>query len=107
MQLHIATQHGNAFTGLIETPTGSLDISGLVTGGSLHWSMDVTKPMRIKVTFDVAVDGDALSGTAKLGRPMRGFRISLACAWWSHKLSAKLKGVRSRSTSGRLQLKVE
>ena len=64
--LHIATQD-DEFTGRIESPMGNQDVTGSVTGNTLSWTMEVTKPMRIKVTFAVAIDGDTLSGTAKLG----------------------------------------
>ena len=66
MGLHIATQ-GERFTGRIESPMGDMDIAGSAKGNTLNWLMEVTKPMSIKVTFDVVVDGDTMSGTAKMG----------------------------------------
>jgi hypothetical protein len=66
MQLHIATQ-GEGFTGQIESPMGDMEVAGTVEVNALHWVMQVTKPMSIKVTFDVVIDGDAMSGTAKMG----------------------------------------
>jgi hypothetical protein len=66
MHLHIVTQ-GENFTGRIESPMGNLDIAGSAKGNVLHWIAEVTKPMSIKVTFDVVVDGDTMSGTAKMG----------------------------------------
>jgi hypothetical protein len=64
MQLHIAVRDDH-FTGRIEGSMGNLDITGGVKGNTLDWVMQVAKPMRIKVTFDVVVDGDTMSGTAK------------------------------------------
>ena len=66
MQLHIATQ-GEGFSGRIESPMGNLDITGSAKGNALNWIMELTKPLPIKVTCDVVVDGDTMSGTAKMG----------------------------------------
>ena len=79
MELQIATQ-GNTFTGSIESPMGNLAIEGEVEGAALHWVTQLTKPMPLKVTFHVEVDGDTLTGTAKMGflgkAKLRGERIS-------------------------------
>ena len=66
MQLHIVTRD-ESFTGRIESPMGDMDIAGSATGNALNWVVEVTKPMKLKVTFDVVVEGDAMSGTAKMG----------------------------------------
>ena len=66
MQLHIVTQD-DTFTGRIESPMGNMDIAGSAKGNALNWVLEVTKPMKLKVTFDVVVEGDAMSGTAKMG----------------------------------------
>lgn len=58
---------GNALSGTMHSPLGSMDISGTVNGNTLQWSVDLDKPMPITVDFDVAVDGDAMRGNAKLG----------------------------------------
>jgi hypothetical protein len=77
----------------IKTPIGSLTVAymftdddGAVTGTAtgkgetvpLHditvagqrvtWRQSVTKPMRLNLDFDVAVDGDRLAGHSKAGR---------------------------------------
>lgn len=36
-------------------------------GERLTWSQNVTKPMRLSIAFDVLIEGDTLSGTAKPG----------------------------------------
>ena len=47
---------------------GSEPISnGVVTGDTLTWTMAVKKPMPIKVVFDVRIEGDKMTGKAKLG----------------------------------------
>ena len=66
MQLHVVTQ-GEAFTGRIESPMGDKAIAGSAQGNTLNWTMDVTKPMSATVTVDVVVDGDTMTGAAKLG----------------------------------------
>ena len=61
-------RNGNAFTGRIDSPMGSEDIKdGKIDGNTLSWVMSVTKPMPIKVSFEAEVQGQTMSGTAKLG----------------------------------------
>ena len=67
MRLHIAPVDGDAFKGRIESPAGDVEIAGRAIGDTLSWIMDVKKPIAVKVSFEVAVDGDSLSGTAKTG----------------------------------------
>ena len=59
--------NGNAFTGTVSSPDGPRPIAGKVDGNKLTWSADVTNPMPLKLDFDVAVSGDAMAGTVKLG----------------------------------------
>jgi hypothetical protein len=66
MTLHIVTQ-GDRFTGRLESPMGDLDIAGSAIGNALSWVTAITKPMSMKVGFEVRVDGDTLTGTAKMG----------------------------------------
>ena len=79
MELQIITQ-GDTFTGSIDSPMGTLAIAGEVQGAALHWVTQLTKPMPLKVTFDVEVDGDTMTGTAKMGflgkAKLHGERIS-------------------------------
>jgi hypothetical protein len=56
-----------AFSGRVESAMGNFVVSGTVAGNRLRWEMKAKKPMPITVTFDVAIEGDALSGVAKLG----------------------------------------
>jgi len=53
------TQSGNAETGAI--------YDGSVDGDTATWKVDITKPMRLSVTFTATIDGDSISGTAKAG----------------------------------------
>jgi hypothetical protein len=79
MLLRILSQSEN-FTGIIESAMGNMNIAGTAVGNRLQWVMDVKKPMRIKVTCEVVVEGDTLSGTAKLGifgkAKMTGTRVA-------------------------------
>lgn len=77
----------------IKTPVGSLHVvydfderDGVVTGTAtgtsetvpltdvvvegrrVRWRQTVTKPMRLKLQFDVEVDGDRLTGHSRAGR---------------------------------------
>jgi aerobic carbon-monoxide dehydrogenase large subunit len=58
---------GGALTGKLEAPEGTQEFSGTVDGNRLKWEMKVTQPMPITLKYDLTVEGDALSGTAKLG----------------------------------------
>lgn len=57
--------------GLMGTATQGGEASPLLNpaadGGRLTWTQHVTKPMRLTLRFDVMVDGDAMTGTAKAG----------------------------------------
>ena len=59
---------GDAFTGTIasaELPSQA--INGKIAGNALTWTVSLTKPMSIKLSFDAKVDGEAMTGTVKLG----------------------------------------
>ena len=59
---------GQSFSGRIESPMGSEPVNeGKITGEALSWVMEVKKPMPLKVSFEVKVSGDTMSGHAKLG----------------------------------------
>jgi hypothetical protein len=59
---------GDTFTGRIDSTMGSEDINnGVATGATLTWTMAVKKPMPLKVVFEVKVEGDKMTGKAKLG----------------------------------------
>ena len=40
-----------------------------VEGDRLTWTQAIRKPIRLTLAFDVAIEGDELSGRAKGGRP--------------------------------------
>jgi cytochrome P450 len=59
---------GAGFSGRIDSPMGSgLVENGKIAGDALTWAMEVKKPVAIKLSFEVKLQGDAMSGHAKLG----------------------------------------
>ncbi len=73
------TTSGDSFTGKTESPMGAQEITGKVSGDTLTWSADITKPMPLKLEFEVKVEGDKMTGTCKLGpfgaAPVSGQRV--------------------------------
>lgn len=62
------TVNGSELTGEITSPIGIIVIEeGKVDGNNATWFCKLTKPMNIKLGFNVNVDGDVLSGTVKVG----------------------------------------
>jgi hypothetical protein len=62
------TRDGDGFTGRIESEMGSDDVTdGKIDGETLRWTMDVTKPVKLTISFEVQQEGDTLTGNAKLG----------------------------------------
>ncbi|MDG2003262.1 MAG: hypothetical protein P8J20_08015 [Novosphingobium sp.] len=67
MQLHIFDQQQGRFTGRIESALGNFDVEGEAKDNNLRWDMPVKKPLPMTVKFDVALDGDSMTGKAKMG----------------------------------------
>jgi len=57
--------------GVTGTATQGAEVTRLIdlaaSGNRLTWSQHVTKPMKLTLRFDVVVDGDTMTGTAKAG----------------------------------------
>jgi hypothetical protein len=70
---------GNSFTGRFDSPMGSQEVNGTVQGDVLTWSVKITQPMTMEVGFTMTVEGDGMTGTAKLGMfgeaPVTGQRV--------------------------------
>jgi hypothetical protein len=70
---------GVTFTATTAGPNGDQEVAGQVLGDTLTWSMDITNPVPLKIDFEAKVDGDTMSGAAKLGpfgsAPLRAERI--------------------------------
>jgi len=58
---------GATFTGIMSGEMGVQDINGKISGSSLTWTLSLTKPMAIKLSFEAAVDGANMTGSVKLG----------------------------------------
>lgn len=87
--LHVVYQFlddGGALTGSATGKHESVPLTDIVAtaddggGQEVTWRQTVTKPMRLKLEFDVRVDGDRLSGHSRAGRlprsPVSGIRRS-------------------------------
>lgn len=59
---------GGTLTGTMSGPTGDIEIQdGAADGDNLTWKAEVTSPMAITLEVAATVDGDAISGSIKLG----------------------------------------
>lgn len=63
----VLTVAGSEMTGTITSMFGEEPVAGSADGNTLRWTMHVTKPTKIDVDFDVQIDGDSMTGNAKLG----------------------------------------
>ncbi|MFC4312537.1 xanthine dehydrogenase family protein molybdopterin-binding subunit [Steroidobacter flavus] len=59
--------NGTVLKGSLASDQGSQDFEGTVTGNLLKWEMKVTKPMPLTLKYELLVEGDKISGKAKLG----------------------------------------
>jgi hypothetical protein len=72
---------GDSFSGSLSGDLGSQEISsGTIDGSTVCWTMQVAKPMALKLDCTATIDGDALNGTVKAGffgsYPMTGTRAA-------------------------------
>ena len=59
---------GSTLTGSMSGAQGALPLSeGKADGNDLQWKAAMTQPMPMTLEFRAVVDGDAISGTVKLG----------------------------------------
>ena len=65
--LELATD-GTVLTGTMSGPQGSMELeNGTADGDNLSWTVNMTQPMPITIEATAAIDGDEISGEAKLG----------------------------------------
>ena len=57
----------DVFSGSMTGEMGAQDITGKIAGDKLTWTLSLTKPMSIKLSFDAKVEGDKMTGNVKLG----------------------------------------
>ncbi|WP_127580540.1 DJ-1/PfpI family protein [Paenibacillus koleovorans] len=67
VQLHITTVDGVVQGKATQGDEVSPFLQPVLEGRTLRWSQRVTKPMRLNLAFEVNVDGDRMTGTAKAG----------------------------------------
>jgi cytochrome P450 len=57
-----------SFTGTMSSAEmGVKDITGTISGNTLTWTLSLSKPVSIKLSFDAVVEGDNMTGSVKLG----------------------------------------
>jgi len=62
------TSAGGKLTGAQSADDGTQAIeNGAIDGDEASWSVDITSPMPMTLSFSGAVSGDTLSGTVQLG----------------------------------------
>ena len=61
------TTSNAVLNGVLESEQGSMAFEGTVTGNLLKWDMKVTKPMPMTLKYELTIEGNSLSGKAKLG----------------------------------------
>jgi hypothetical protein len=63
------TERDGAVTGTAAGKGETVPLTDVVVeGGRIRWRQTVTKPMRLKLEFDVEVDGNRLTGHSRAGR---------------------------------------
>jgi hypothetical protein len=60
--------NGGTFTGTLAGARGTTEIKdGKVDGDKLSWSMQMTQPMPMTISYTGTVDGDKLNGNVQFG----------------------------------------
>lgn len=64
----VITENDGVIQGTASTDKETVEfIDATANGNELTWTQAVTTPMRLTLKFDVTVDGDSITGTAKAG----------------------------------------
>jgi carbon-monoxide dehydrogenase large subunit len=58
---------GNTLSGYLSSPEGQQVFTGSVEGNRVRFDLKVVKPMKVTLKYDIAVEGDKLSGKVKMG----------------------------------------
>ena len=66
-QLVVRPTSDTTFDGTMSGNSGQQTFAGAIAGNTLTWQTDITSPMPLTLEFTVTVEGDALTGEAKLG----------------------------------------
>ncbi len=63
---HFATD-GDALTGHLSSPEGWQEFTGTVEGNRVKFDLKVEKPMKLTLKYNLAVEGDRITGKCKMG----------------------------------------
>ena len=78
-QLTVKATSDTTFDGVMSGASGQQPFMGAIEGDSLVWQTDITSPMPLTLEFNVTVDGEAMTGSVKLGMfgnaPVTGTRV--------------------------------
>jgi carbon-monoxide dehydrogenase large subunit len=58
---------GQLLSGYLSSPEGQQTFTGTVEGNRVKFDLKVVKPMKITLKYDIAVEGDKLTGKVKMG----------------------------------------
>lgn len=58
---------GSALSGYLSSAEGRMSFTGTVEGNRLKFDLKVEKPMKITLKYDITIEGDKLTGKAKMG----------------------------------------
>jgi hypothetical protein len=62
------TEQNGAILGVARSEDETVDfLDPVADGNRLTWSQEVTTPMKLKLDFDVTVEGDTMTGTSRAG----------------------------------------
>ena len=67
LTMQVISRKTDTFSGSMTGEMGAQDISGKIAGDKLTWTLSLTKPVSIKLTFDARIEGDKMTGNVKLG----------------------------------------
>jgi len=63
-----ADVQGKVLVGIVNNGEGSHEIlNGKVEGDEASWDLPIQKPMKVTVAFAAILDGDEMSGSARIG----------------------------------------
>ncbi|WP_432547321.1 hypothetical protein [Kineococcus sp. SYSU DK004] len=69
VRLHLVADAAGALAGTAAGPAETVPLEDVrLEGGHLTWAQSITRPLRLRLLFDVEVDGDVLTGTSRAGR---------------------------------------
>lgn len=67
--VYVFTDTGGVLAGTASTPSEAVPLTAVVCDGArVTWRQSVTRPMRLRLDFDVVVDGETMTGHSRAGR---------------------------------------